>query len=150
MKDKKPTNPKDLVGSGKLPISLVPQTGVILEALAFTEGGLKYGAHNYRAMGVRSSIYIDAAFRHIMKWWNGEEHDPKTKVPHLASARACLNVILDSQVMDMLTDDRPPTNLPMVALIDKLAENVDHLKKTFSDHHPHHYTISDKAVKRKK
>lgn len=136
----KPSNPKDAIGSMKVPISIVPQTGIVLEALAFTEGGLKYGAHNYRAIGVRSSIYMDAAFRHMFKWWNGEECDPKTKVPHLASARACLNVILDSQTMGMLTDDRPPVSPQLVGLIDASSANVAHLKEEFKDCRPFHYT----------
>jgi hypothetical protein len=145
----KPSNPKDQIGSGKLPLGLVPQTGIVLEALAFLEGGLKYGAHNYRAVGVRSSIYKDAAMRHMMKWWNGEECDPKTKVPHLASARACLNVILDAQSMNLLTDDRPPSNPKLVNMIDGLMDNVSHLKNVFKDHSPRHYTIKDsKKVKK--
>lgn len=149
MRQVKPTNPKDAIGSGKLSIGLVPQTGIVLEALAFTEGGLKYGAHNYRIMGVRSSIYKDAAMRHMMKWWNGEECDPKTKIPHLASARACLNVILDAHVMGLLNDDRPPENLGLVRLIDSSAESVAHLKELFKDHKPRHYRKGDKPIKTK-
>lgn len=140
----KETNPKDMIGAGKAPLDLVPDTGIILESLAFAEGGLHYGANNYRAIGVRASIYKAAAARHIAKWWNGEECDPKTKVPHLASARACLNIILDAQYMGKLTDDRPPSNPALVKLIDDCQENVAHLKELFKDCKPRHYTIKDK------
>jgi len=140
----KPTNPKDAIGSGKLDLGLVPQTGIVAEALAFTEGGLKYGAHNYRAIGVRSSIYHAAALRHIFKWWNGEDSDPKTGIPHLGSARACLNVILDAGMMDNLTDDRPPSNLRLITAIDNAEHSVAHLKAMFHDKTPKHFTINDK------
>jgi hypothetical protein len=140
----KPTNPKDAIGSGKLDIGLVPQTGIVIEALAFTEGGLKYGAHNYRAIGVRSSIYHAAALRHIFKWWNGEECDKKTGIPHLGSARACLNVILDAEMIGKLTDDRPPANPRLVARIDELEQGVAKLKELFKEHKPYHFTINDK------
>lgn len=142
--NEKPTNPKDKIGSGKLDLGLVPQTGIVAEALAFTEGGLKYGAHNYRAIGVRASIYHAAALRHIFKWWNGEGSDPKTGVPHLGSARACLNVILDAGMMDKLTDDRPPSNRELIAAIDNAEHTVAVLKAMFKEKNPYHFTINDK------
>lgn len=145
----KPSNPKDAVGSGKLPLGLVPQSGIAYEALAFMEGGLKYGAHNYRAIGVRASIYHDACLRHIMKWWNGQDEDPKTRIHHLGSARACLNVILDAGLMGKLTDDRPPSNEGLVRMIEEAETEVAHLKGLFKAHNPHHYTISDNGLHKK-
>lgn len=140
----KDTNPKDAIGCGKLPLDLVPQTGIAYEALAFLEGGLKYGCGNFRPMGVRASIYFAACQRHLTKYWNGEWADPKTKVPHLGSARACLNIILDSMVMGNLVDDRPPANPGLVTLIDMMSGTVAHLKEIFKDCNPHHWTINDK------
>jgi hypothetical protein len=140
----KPTNPKDSIGSTKLPIGLVPQTGIAYEALAFMEGGLKYGAHNWRVMGVRGSVYFDACQRHLFKWWNGEESDPETGVPHLASARACLNIILDARVMGKLTDDRPPACPDLVEFMDRICrEKMAHLKELHKDKDPKHWTIKD-------
>lgn len=143
--DSKPTNPKDAIGSGKLPLDLVPETAVAYMALAFLEGGLHYGAHNYRAIGVRSSIYYAACRRHLMKWWNGEWADKKTGVPHLASALACIAIILDADSMKKLTDDRPPANPGLVALIDSLGvDHVARLKELFKNESPKHWTIQDK------
>lgn len=140
----KPTNPKDLIGSGKLPLALVPLTGQAYEALSFLEGALKYGAFNWRVMGVKSSIYMSACFRHMAKWWNGEWADPKTKVPHLASAKACLNIILDAELMGLLTDDRPPANPKLIRFIDETGpEIVEYLRQLYKDENPKHWTIND-------
>jgi hypothetical protein len=146
-KDEKPTNPKDAIGSGKLPLDLLPESGSVFEALAMLEGGLKYGSYNYRAIGVRASIYYAACRRHLMKWWNGEWDDPNTGVPHLASARACLGIILDAMLMEKLTDDRPPANPKLVELIDASAGDVSRLKDLFKEKRPKHYTISDDQKK---
>lgn len=138
----KPTNPKDAVGSGKLPLNLVPDSARAYMALAFLEGALKYGTANWRIAGVRASIYRAALDRHIMKWWNGEWADPKTRVPHLANALACIAILLDAELVGKLTDDRPPrARLP--ELIDGMDGIVAHLKEIFGTHNPRHYTIAD-------
>jgi len=142
--DTKDTNPKDRIGSSKLPLDLIPATASIEEALAFLEGAEKYGAFNYRAVGVRASIYVAAAMRHIQKWVNGEERDEKTGVHHLGSARACLGILLDAQSMDKLTDDRPPASPEFSRMVDEAQERVEHIKELFKDKDPKHYTIDDK------
>ena len=141
--DLKPTNPKDVIGSGKLPLELVPSIINITAALAFFEGAQKYGRFNWRVSGVRASIYKAALDRHIAKWWNGEDCDPVTKVPHLANAIACIGIILDADISDKLTDDRPPPQPDLSAIIDGLSATVTHLKELFKDHHPKQFTIAD-------
>ena len=140
--DLKDTNPKDAIGSTKLPLHLVPDSAPAYMALAFCEGATKYGAFNWRVDGVRASIYMAAARRHMAKYWNGEWADSKTKVPHLASAMACMAIILDAKLVDKLTDDRPPA-APMTDLIDGMAEIVQHLQELHKDMHPRHWTIDD-------
>jgi hypothetical protein len=108
MSDVKATNPKDAAAWNRLPLHLVPDTIPAFAALAFAEGALKYGAFNWRESGVRSSVYIDAARRHLACWVNGEEVDPVTGVPHLGSVLACIGIILDAQLCGKLSDDRPP------------------------------------------
>lgn len=144
--DVKPTNPKDVIGSTKLPMSLVPDTIEMYASLAYLEGALKYGRYNWRIAGVRASIYRDALRRHLAKWWNGEDCDPTTGVPHLASVIACAGIILDAGLCDKLEDDRPPASPEMSKEIDALAVDVEFLKEHFKDHHPHQYTIEDDAV----
>jgi hypothetical protein len=141
-RDTKPTNPKDAIGSDKLPVHLVPSTATALESLAFLEGALKYGKYNWRIAGVRMSIYLDALERHLAKLKNGEWADPGTGVPHLASIRACAGIIIDADVCGKLVDDRPP-RAPVAEFIDSLAVKVVNLKARFSDRSPHQYTIAD-------
>ena len=141
----KDTNPKDAIGSKKLPLHLVPSSGIALTATAFLEGALKYGKYNWRIAGVRASIYLDAMHRHIAKWQNGEDVDPETMVHHLASVCACAMIIMDAQLCEKLTDDRPP-RAHVADLVDMLAAgNVQRLQNQFKDHHPHQYTIADGA-----
>lgn len=142
----KASNPKEAIGSTKLDFSLVPSSAIAYMASAFTEGALKYGAYNWRAAGVRASTYYAAVNRHLTKWWNGESFDPKTKVHHLANAQACLAILLDAELVDMLNDDRPPKAY-MTGLIEQLEGTVTHLKKMSEGLTPHHHTALDAAVK---
>lgn len=145
MADTKPTNPKDIIGSDKLPLELVPDTMPVFAALSFLEGALKYGRYNWRATGVRASIYIAAIRRHIAKYWNGEWADPKTGVPHLASAMAGLAIMLDAMVCGKLEDDRPPASPALPHLIDLMSDDVKRLKETFKDCDPKQWTIKDEV-----
>lgn len=140
--DTKPTNPKDAIGAGKLPLHLVPDTATYHLATAFLEGALKYGKYNWRVAGVRASIYLDALDRHVSKWKNGEDRDPKTRVHHLANALACIAIILDAELCGKLTDDRPP-RANIAALEADLTARAAHLRELFKDHNPHQYTIAD-------
>lgn len=137
----KPSNPKDAVGSGKLALELVPDTIEAEVALAYLEGALKYGRFNWRVAGVRASIYRAALRRHLMRWWNGEDRDKKTRVKHLASVIACAGILLDAELCGKLTDDRPPS-VDMDAVLD-VEEHIAHLKALFKDHAPRHWTIAD-------
>lgn len=143
----KETNPKDAIGSAKLHVGLVPDTLVVFAAMAFTEGAAKYGRFNWRVAGVRASIYHDALRRHLAKWWNGEDCDPETGVPHLASVAACVAILVDAGAMGKLTDDRPPA-APLdleIALAEAVAGKV---KELFADHDPRQWTIRDAEPKK--
>lgn len=142
MTDTKPTNPKDAIGTTKLPMHLIPSTAKAAMALAYLEGALKYGKYNWRAAGVRSSVYLDALERHLEKFKNGEDSDPETGVPHLGSIMACCGILLDAALCGKLTDDRPPV-APVAGYIDSLTHTVRHLQKVFEGHTPHQYTIQD-------
>lgn len=138
----KDTNPKDAIGSTKLPMHLIPGTAKAALALAFLEGALKYGKYNWRVAGVRASIYSDALERHLEKWKNGEDEDPHTRVPHLASIMACAAILIDAALVGKLTDDRPP-RAPASEYIDTLATHVAYLKDLYEGENPHQYTIED-------
>lgn len=136
----KASNPKDIIGSDKLPLSLVPDTTKAYLALGHLEGMLKYGLYNWRAAGVRFSIYADALERHMAKLKNGEWEDSQTKVPHLANAITCLSIVIDAYECGKLIDDRPKS-APVSVMVDRMSENVKHLKKLFKSFNPKHWTI---------
>lgn len=128
--DTKPTNPKDRAATARIDLGLFPDTAVVYGALAMTEGDLKYGAYNYRDAGVAASIYRASVARHFAEWWNGEDLDPRTGVPHLASALAGIAVLIDATVLNKLNDDRPPKS-PVGDLIRDLEAKVKHLQGLF-------------------
>lgn len=108
MSEVKDTNPKVAVGVAKVPFSTIP-SGVMAElGLVMMEGARKYGRHNYRAAGVRASVYYDAALRHWTRWWEGEDLDPDSGMSHLVHAIACAAVLRDAQMVSNWSDDRPP------------------------------------------
>ena len=104
---KKDTNPKDSLGIKKVPMHCVPSGPLLEIGLAMMEGGRKYGTHNYREVGTRASVYYDAAMRHLIAWWEGEDFDPDSGIHHLMKAAACCIVMRDSMLMANDTDDRP-------------------------------------------
>lgn len=105
MQDK--SNPKDLLGQTKYPMSLVPSTVLAELALAMFEGSRKYGAYNYRSIDIRMSIYYDAVFRHLISWFEGEDIDPDSGVHHVTKAISSLVVLRDGMINGKVIDDRP-------------------------------------------
>ena len=104
----KETNPKDAVGIKKFPMSCVSAPVLAEVALGMFEGARKYGRHNYRVAGARASVYYDAAMRHLMAWWEGQDIDPDSGISHISKAIATLCVLRDAEINRALTDDRPP------------------------------------------
>ena len=104
----KPSNPKDSIGSSKVPFSTVPSQVTAEIGHALLEGACKYGRHNYRVVGVRSSVYFDATLRHLTAWWEGQDIDPDSGLNHVVKALASLTVLRDSMNQGNLNDDRPP------------------------------------------
>lgn len=108
MSEFKDTNPKDAVGIAKIPLSTVSAPVLAELGLAMMEGALKYGRHNYRVSGVRASVYYDAALRHLFAFYEGEDIDPASGLPHIVKVMACMAVLRDSQIQGNWVDDRPP------------------------------------------
>lgn len=138
----KPTNPKDAVGSDKLPLHLWPETATVLGCLGLLDGALKYGRSNFRAVGVRASIYYDAARRHLNAWFEGEDCDPDSGLPHLAHVLACVAIVIDAKATGKLNDDRM-TPGGYRALVEEYTPHVKRLKELHRDKNPKHFTIAD-------
>lgn len=138
----KPTNPKDAIGSDKLPLHLWPTTATVVGALGLLDGALKYGRSNFRAVGVRASIYYDAARRHLDAWFEGEDTDPDSGLPHHAHALACIAILVDAQAAGKLTDDRMYGGDGYRAFVRDYTEHVARLKALHAGKDPQHYTIA--------
>lgn len=136
----KETNPKDAIGISKAPMSTVPAAVLAEVGVAMLEGACKYGRSNFRIAGVRSSVYYDAAMRHLMSWWEGEDTDPDSGMSHVTKAITSLVVLRDAMIQGMCTDDRPPRSAEFYARLNTLAAEV---LARHADKHPRHYTIAD-------
>lgn len=134
-------NPKDAIGTNKLPLHLWPVTASTLGSLALLEGALKYGRTNWRESGVRASIYYDAAVRHLSKWFEGEEQDPDSGLPHLAHALASIAIVVDAKATGKLVDDRQYRGSGVLTALADLTPHVARLKELHASKAPTHYTI---------
>lgn len=105
---KKASNPKDAIGSKKAPLSVIPCPVLYEVGLGLLDGNVKYGGHNYRAIGVRSSVYYDATMRHLMRYWEGQDIDPDSGIHHVSKAISSLVVLRDAMIQGKCFDDRPP------------------------------------------
>ena len=139
----KPTNPKDLVGVRKVPMSTVPATVMAEIGVAMLEGASKYGRHNYRVVGVRGSVYYDGVMRHLMAWWEGEDLDPDSGMSHVTKAITSLVVLRDAMMQGKFTDDRPPRALPFYPTLNAGAAGII---DRYADRNPTHYTITFKGL----
>lgn len=139
--DKQVDNPKDAIGARKLSFSVLPWRVLIGVSLAFLEGAVKYGRHNYRAAGVRASVYFDAVVaRHLTQWWEGEDVDVDSGVHHIDKAIAGLMVLRDSIIEENWIDDRPPRGIFSIANANATAARII---DQHADKSPRHYTIAD-------
>lgn len=140
----KDSNPKDLAAlqAGRVPLSLFPDTAIIGGAMAMLEGACKYGRFNYRIVGVRASVYVDAESRHMKAWNNGEDIDTDSGLPHLYKALACIAILIDAEECGMLTDDRPPRS-PVADMLSRLKPVARAIAERLKDFNPRQYTIKD-------
>lgn len=140
--NEKYTNPKDALGAEKAPLGLFPAAAMTHGSLAMLDGALKYGRDNFRVAGVRSSIYVDAALRHLLAWNNGENCAPDSGVHHLGHVLACIAIILDAEAQGSLTDDRKPYQA-LAKTFAEAAVVVKEAKARHADKSPKHYTLED-------
>lgn len=136
----KPSNPKDIIGIRKVALSAIPFRVLWRVGLAMMEGALKYGRHNYRAVGVRASVYFDATIRHLGGWWEGQDIDRDSDLNHIDKAIASLIVLRDSMLQGNWEDDRPPRAETDFA---ELNARAAALIERYGDRNPKHYTIKD-------
>ena len=139
--DQKPSNPKDAIGSDKLPLHLWPTTATAMGCVGMMEGLSKYGRNNFREHGVRASVYVAACKRHLDAWFEGEDCAPDSGVPHLANALSCLAIIVDAKASGKLNDDRNYRGEGYRVLVEELTPHIRRLREMHKDKDPIHYTI---------
>lgn len=134
---RKDTNPKDAIGIRKTPFTTVSFAVIKEVGLGMLEGAMKYGRHNYRVAGVRASVYVDATFRHLCDWWEGEDIDKASMLSHVTKAIASLCVLRDSMIQGNWVDDRPPkskqNNAALQAIVDELFIRYPNPKAAYTE-----------------
>lgn len=110
-------NPKDAYGKRKPGVSKVPASSLLHLGMAMENGARKYGAFNWRDHPVLCSVYHDAAFRHLLCYFEGEDTDQDSGLHHLGHVMACCAIILDAEEQGTLKDDRPDPKTPLHDMI---------------------------------
>lgn len=100
-------NPKTVLGEAKPKMSHTPTESIRLLGQVHSMGAAKYGAFNWREKTVSSTVYYDAAMRHLMAYFDGQDIDEESGLPHLAHVMACCSILLDASNGDTLNDNRP-------------------------------------------
>jgi len=100
-------NPKTALGEAKPKMSHTPTESIRLLGQVHSMGAAKYGAFNWREKTVSSTVYYDAAMRHLMAYFDGQDIDEESGLPHLAHVMACCSILLDARDGDTLNDNRP-------------------------------------------
>ena len=100
-------NPKTALGEAKPKMSHTPTESIRLLGQVHSMGAAKYGAFNWREKTVSSTVYYDAAMRHLMAYFDGQDIDEESGLPHLAHVMACCSILLDASNGDTLNDNRP-------------------------------------------
>jgi hypothetical protein len=136
----KPTNPKDMIATNKVPFHLWPETASAYGALAMAEGAMKYGRSNWRHSGAKASVYYDAARRHLNAWFEGEDFDA-SGAPHLAHVLACVAILVDATEAGKLHDDRMYPG-GYHGLTSRVESIVAQMRERHADKNPQHYTIA--------
>lgn len=137
------TNPKDALGSDKLPIHLWPPSATAFGCIGLVNGMTKYGRANWRDAGVRASIYVDACKRHLDDWFEGNESDPDDGVHNLSAAIACIAIVIDAMVSNKLNDDRNYNGSGYRKARAMMESHVKRLKDMRKDKTLKHFTIAD-------
>lgn len=101
------SNPKDILGTAKPPLHLVPSTALVRTSMVMKLGAAKYGPYNWRENAVKGTVYVSAAERHLRSWLDGEDTDPESQQSHIAHMVACGMILLDAMDTGNLIDDRP-------------------------------------------
>jgi hypothetical protein len=91
---------------GKVPLDLIPLSALIECARVFDYGRKKYAAWNW-AKGMDWSVPYGCLLRHMAAWFDGEDSDPESGLPHLGHAMCNLVMLSTFARTFREGDDRP-------------------------------------------
>lgn len=126
----KSANPKRRYGDSKVPLWIVPVRAIILCAKVLWHGAVKYGPFNWRKEPISYTTYMAAIQRHLFAWYDGEEIDPESGLPHMAHVMSNAALFLDAQTCGQAIDDRDwlghngGSETSAAELLEKLRENI--------------------------
>ena len=100
-------NPKKFYGDKKPRLSFLPMNIMLSVAEVMYSGAVKYGKKNWRVQPVEAATYYDAAYRHMIAWFEDRvDLDPESGKHHLDHAIASLLIIRDGIERGELIDNR--------------------------------------------
>ena len=115
-------NPKDIVGSTKVPMSYLPAAGEIWGAIGCADGAEKYGPYNWREKDISYMEYISAMERHLKLLKAGQDLASDSKCHHLGHVIATASILLDAELHGSLIDDRPLMGVPAEQAEEEILE----------------------------
>jgi hypothetical protein len=83
----------------------------------------------------------------LSKWFEGEDNDEDSGLPHESHMLACLAILVDAKANGNLVDDRQFKGEGYRKLLKEMTAHVDRLKQLRAAHNPKHYTIADDALR---
>jgi hypothetical protein len=95
--DRQISTPKTIVYKdvdGKAPLSLLPWAGLAKVAWVRAYGDAKYEPDSWRKVPGATTVYVDAALRHLGAHADGERTDPESGLSHLSHAACNLLFLL--------------------------------------------------------
>lgn len=107
-------------------MSLVPVEALEELARVYEFGARKYDRDNWRK-GYAWHLSYDAAQRHMMKFWSGEDRDPDSGLLHVAHAMFHMAALCTFVALERGTDDRPSTEGPID--LDKVKRVMEEVVK---------------------
>lgn len=99
-------NNKDTAGSMKAALKVVPPSLMIAASGPLKHGADKYGAFNWRTEPISLMGHLEAVYRHLFAYQDGEDNAWDSNMSHLDHALAGLAVIVDAAAYGTLKDDR--------------------------------------------
>jgi hypothetical protein len=96
----------DRHNKGKIPLHLVPPDAIKAMAKVLDFGATRYSERNWEK-GANYSVPYASLMRHLLAFWEGEDNDPESNLPHLYHVlmNAAMLVRYFEQHKDL--DDRP-------------------------------------------